>query len=667
MLGLFCFSCYLKGIIVSKNDRLRLGYYAHYPTILEPSPGPWGGMEIFHDHPVDAWRKILNWLKSVEVNYVVAVISPKFRDNIYHDWPFHYVCDLEQYPEARMFPAELIERHRNLTNQVVDIAEQMGIDMYFTHFNFYAPRGFIESHPRIREKYRRTRGQRVAGHDSCNYMNTLFGNICWSDPDYQRFMKYCWAEFFRAIPKAKGLMVTAGEHNECECPQCRGTSLDKEDRRAAGTEMKLDFIRTFVEEMDHLGRHSLVRTWYLNAEPESFPKATAFLPKYHVFDCFDAPIDPYTEHEMKSGRHTYPMFVQNGENASQVLWFRPGYWQRIGKTLAEKNADGALIMDNIDWGMNGMTNPVAALNLEAFFRYVRYPDTDLTACWKEHLAGIFGEAAEGVFEALDLLSEFPMNITKIIFLGREGYTYGPIQPCDEEFAPDPWGVLCCNWLPPDWARGDVGRLRSYWDYLEDNPFISFDDLAATALPSGERCPLKVMEHVIHSAAQAIKMLEAEAKRVSPEGRGYLDGLTSSAHITLEHSTMLLNSMKTALLIRAARTKPNADRAVALAIMALEVHSVALNALKRQIGWMNALPHDTLDFRNWLRFRMPDFNSFEAIMFTPLSLMEEENDNLRQWIMQMDAGIDPEELPRPSMLSLSAGSLPPMIDKGWKKS
>jgi len=275
-------------------------------------------VEIFEDHPVQAWRKILTWLKSMDVDYIIAVISPRFRDFVWHDWPFPYVCDLPKYPEAKMFPPEILARHRVLTNQVVDIAAEMGIDVYFSHFNFAAPRGFIEAHKRLYDKYRKTRGQGTVGHDQCNFMGTILGNICWNDPIYRNFMQYCWEEFFKAVPKARGFMVTPGEHADCQCPKCRGPALAEDAVRTGIMSTKQDFIRTFVDAMTRLGRESLVRTWGLGADSEDFPKATAYMPKYHVFDCFDAPIDPGTEQVMTSGRPIHLTFVQNGENNSSV-------------------------------------------------------------------------------------------------------------------------------------------------------------------------------------------------------------------------------------------------------------------------------------------------------------------------------------------------------------
>jgi len=270
------------------------------------------------------------------------------------------------------------------------------------------------------------------------------------------------------------------------------------------------------------------------------------MPKYHVFDCFDAPIDPGTEQVMTSGRPIHLTFVQNGENASQVFWFRPAYWRRIGRTLAEKKPEGAWIHHNADWGMQGNANPVVGLNLEAFFLYARNPEADTDALWRQRAGEMFGKSvAEDVLKAVDLLAEFPMNVTRITFAPNEGYTYGPVQPCDEEFAPDPWGVLGRDFVPPDWARGDVGRLRDYWDYLGEKPAVSLEALAEKVLPAGERCPLQVMQQVTDAAAAAVDVLTGLKDRVKPEARGILDGLSTSAHITREHTTMLLNSMRTA--------------------------------------------------------------------------------------------------------------------------
>ena len=653
------------------NQKMRVGYYAFYPTLLEPAPGPWGGWEIFGGHPVDAWRTILSWLKNMGVDYVVAVISPKFRDNIYHDWPFHYVCDMDKYPEARMFPPEVVERNRDITNRIVEIANSMGIDMYFAHFNFYAPRGFINKHPRILEKYKTSRGMGGASHDSCNYMNTLLGNICWKEVEYQEFMKYCWAEFFRAIPGAKGLLITPGEHVHCTCPACNGTSKDAQIRKSKRVEMIMDFIRCFIEEMNMLNRESLVRTWTIQDYEGKLPEPTVWLPKYHVFDCFDAGMDPNSETVKDKTGGKVPvhyMFTQNGENASLLLWFKPEYWKSIAQNLRAKNADGAIIMHNIDWGMNGMTHPVSTLNLEGFLHYIQRPDESGNQAWENRIAEMFGEGVEEqILIALDLLASFPMNVTKVIFLGGEGYTFGTSQPCDEEFAPDPWGVLCRNWTPPDWARGDITRLKDYWNYLGEHPFNGFDELSAIAGERGERCPLKVMQDVKRNIDAAISILKKVEPDVKDEARGILDSLAVNACLAKEHTTMLIESIKTALLIRSAREAGDSQATVRLAGAALETHTQALNALKRQIGWMNSLPHDMIDFRNWFRFLPGGWNSYQSVMFTPLGLMEMENKNLREWIDKLGDGTDSSQVDEPSLPSLSAAKLPPVkkdFDEVW---
>jgi hypothetical protein len=634
--------------------------------LLEPAPGPWGGAEIFDLHPADAWRRILDWLKSQGVDYLVAVVSPKFRDNIYHDWPFPYLCDHHAHPEARMFPPEVVRRNRDIVNRIVSLAAEGGIDVYLKQFNFYAPRGFIEAHPEIREKYRRTRGAGIAGHDSCNFMNTLFGNICWSDPVYRVFMKRCWSDLFEAVPGLKGLMVTPGEHNACTCPLCVGTNPDKDARRLAKTGMLMDFIRTFCEEMKRHGRESLVRTWYVQDYDGKRPMASAWFPKYHVFDCFDAPIDPQSAalaDRLKEPVHF--MFVHDGENAAQTLWFNPAYWRRIGQTLRARRADGAIVMHNMDWGMSGMTHPCARLNLEAFYHYIRHPDGALDQPWLDRLGGYFGaSAAPSVLQALEKVSAFPMNVTKVIFLGGEGYTFGPVLPCDAAFAPDPWGVLARDWSPPDWARGDVGRLRIYWDHLETARFESFEVLSRLAESAGERCPLRVLEGVIADLESAAHLLDGLEPRAPESARGWLDTLIINARFTREHARMLLHSIRAALLIRAARVA--LSDAAPLAVEAVREHQAALDALKNQVAWLNAHPHDFIDYRNWLRLTPPPFNSYQAIQFTPLSLVEQEHANLRDWAAGVAGKAAVDAVPKTGLPSLSA--LPPasMTAPVWRK-
>lgn len=645
---------------------MKLGYYAYYPTLLEPAPGPWGGREIFDLHPVEAWRRILHWLKEREIDYVVAVVSPKFRDNIYHDWPFAYLCDYPDYPEARIFPSEVIEHNRSIVNEIVSYADSLGIDIYLKHFNFYAPRGFIEAHPEIREKYRRTRGAGVAGHDSCNFLNTLYGNICWNEPVYQAFMKASWAEIFAMVPGVKGLMVTPGEHNACSCALCQGTDPAKAARKEAKGRMLINFITTFCKEMERLNKDSLVRTWNVHHYEGDMPKATAWFPKYHVFDCFDAPMDPQTAALAdRVDEPVHYMFVQNGENAAHSLWFKPDYWRRIGQALRQKQAGGAIIMHNIDWGMNGMTHPASQLNFEAFFRYVRNPEDPID--WRERVVSWAGaEAAPGVLTALEKMAAFPMDVTKILFLGSEGYTYGPVQPCDAEFAPDPWGVLARNWTPPAWARGEVGLLKDYWEHLGEDAFVSFEMLAEKTAMRGERCPIGVMEEIIQDLKQAIALIDGLLPDVSRELRGSVHTLAVNARMICAHTRMLTASIKTALLIRAARCTKESERQAELALAALREHIQALNALKEQVSWLNAHPHDFIDYRNWLRLAPPPFNSYQAIQFTPLAMVEREHRNLRRWVEEIAGVESAATVPEPGCPSLTA--MPPVANDSavWRK-
>ena len=98
---------------------MNLGYYAYFPSLLEPSPGPWGGHEIHSMHPVEAWKKILAWLESKDVDTLIAVVTPKYRDGMMHDWPFHYLCEFPEYPEARVFPPEVVRMNRAIVGDIL--------------------------------------------------------------------------------------------------------------------------------------------------------------------------------------------------------------------------------------------------------------------------------------------------------------------------------------------------------------------------------------------------------------------------------------------------------------------------------------------------------------------------------------------------------------------
>ncbi|MCL5745741.1 MAG: hypothetical protein M1541_17755, partial [Acidobacteria bacterium] len=130
------------------------GNWWHFPSLLEPGAGPWGGFEIYGQDPVGAWRSILDWMKANDMNLLITRSRPHFKDRVVMGWGFHYVLDFDEFPEARVFSADFVARNRDRVNRILDHAGKVGVAVYLHHYNYIATRTFIDRHPVLLRKWR---------------------------------------------------------------------------------------------------------------------------------------------------------------------------------------------------------------------------------------------------------------------------------------------------------------------------------------------------------------------------------------------------------------------------------------------------------------------------------------------------------------------------------
>jgi hypothetical protein len=651
-----------------KNQSLELGYYAHYPSILEPSPGPWGGLEIYDMHPVDAWKRILAWLKSKDVDYLIAVVSPKYRDSIMHDFPFLYLLDFEPYPEARTFPSEIVEENRRIVREVIAEAKRLGIDFYFNTFNFYAPRGFVEARPRLLENYRRSRNQLI-GHDEASILGTLWGNISWPDPEYREFLRYCYRELFNQFPEATGMMTAGAEHIYDVSPQSVGTGAPKESRTGARREMVLDYLRFFTDEMQAMGKKSFVRTWYVGDKAEgNWPKPDAMVQKFHVFDCLDAGMCPDNKKLWDLGIPCHQALVHNAENAAQLIWFSPSYWRRVGRELRDHGVPGAWIHDNTDWGNVGMRTPMQGWNLEAYLHYARQPEDGLEEPWLARSKDVFGpDAATVALTALEDISHFVLNISKVIYFSGEGYTWNCPLPVDEQFHPDPWALVGgANNTPPEWVRGNLQTVKHYVEEAATQSWQGLDLLMEKNTSSGKECPLSLLRTSIQRASAAADSLKAWRSKIPTSARNHWEAMITSAHAARCMASHIERLIVARLLITAMRNPLNAGDAAGIGWQAVRAHGEAIKALREVVAWLNNYPHDMLDTRVWFRLRRPLFSRYYACQWTPLDVIEEEHQNLLWFVRELDPSRDEfASDPAREFASISGRPLPAPVERGFK--
>jgi hypothetical protein len=651
-----------------KNQSLELGYYAHYPSILEPSPGPWGGLEIYDMHPVDAWKRILAWLKSKDVDYLIAVVSPKYRDSIMHDFPFLYLLDFEPYPEARTFPSEIVEENRRIVREVIAEAKRLGIDFYFNTFNFYAPRAFVEARPRLLENYRRSRNQLI-GHDEASILGTLWGNISWPDPEYREFLRYCYRDLFNQFPEATGMMTAGAEHIHDVSPQSVGAGASKESRTGARRAMVLDYLRFFTDEMRAMGKKSFVRTWYVGDKAEGdWPKPDAMVQKFHVFDCIDAGMCPDNKKLWDLGIPCHQALVHNAENAAQLIWFSPSYWRRVGRELRDHGVPGAWIHDNTDWGNVGMRTPMQGWNLEAYLHYARQPEDDLEEPWLARSKDVFGmDASPVALAALEDISHFVLNVSKVIYLSGEGYTWNCSLPVDEHFHPDPWALVGgANNTPPEWVRGNLQTVKNYVEETAAQSWQGLDSLMEKITSSGKECPLSLLRTSIQRASAAADSLKAWRSKIPASARNHWEAMITSAHAARCMASHIERLIVSRMLITAMRNPLNAGDAAGIGWQAVRTHGEAVKALREVVAWLNNYPHDMLDTRVWFRLRRPLFSRYFACQWTPLDVIEEEHQNLLWFVRELDSSRDESATdPARDFASISGRPLPAPLERGFK--
>jgi hypothetical protein len=421
--------------------------------------------------------------------------------------------------------------------------------------------------------------------------------------------------------------------------------------------------------MDRCGKKSLVRTWYLpETDYPRLPKPTAFVQKYHVFDCVDAGMDPRNAPLWGCGTPCWQSFTHNGENAAQLIWFDAEYWKRIGRDLHEKQIPGAWIHDNTDWGNNGMATPMQAWNLEAFLHYARHPEDDPETLWRKRASEVFGaEHAEMALGALKKIGHFVLNVSKVIYFWGEGYTWPGPCPVDADFHPDPFAILGePSYTPPDWSRGDVARLADFLAWARAHPWAEFEAVRGAVVGPGQRCPLGVFETSRNLAAEAAASIAAALPQMPAEARGHAHALRVSAEVARAHSEHLLNLCHARLRIVAMREGPNEGRRAELGWEAVRFHGGAVRALRAQVAWLNSYPHDTIDFGRWFRLSRPLFSSYLATSWTPLDVIEIEHENLLWFVRQLDPSRDESVSdPAEEYPSLTGRPLPAPPPKGFK--
>ena len=526
-----------------------------FPSLLEPCDGPWGKLGDFGHDPVETWKAIIDWAAKLKVDRLIPGIEPYQTDRVWNQWGFHYVCHFPDDPAARCFDDGTIRRNIATIRAIAAYGLEKNVGIMFHHYNLMAPGRWVQAHPGLWKKYEAI-SDPVWGRGFRNdRMGFLVANICWSDPEYRAFLQRCWREVFTNIPELAGAMITAGEFTYCGCEQCTGgvrahifqggepppatgsAAAEKKMREEKRAEMCLDLIKTFTGAMESLGKEAIVRTWVVGSLMESLPREVDYATKYSVFDaCWSGP-DPVVHQWLAAGHRMWETVAIEAENCGPVLWHDEDWCKTTAGRISALDIQGCIIHINTQWGHTGhVASLTASRNITRLLEGLSRPAEFGSS--REEFRNFFGPAAgDHIFRAAKLIATFPLHMTSVVHLAREGFSYGMPPWFDGDWR---WpGVLGSpRYQPEPWANPD--GLTTIYELLQSvaaEPGVYKELVEASRGNCISRC-----DEIAGWCLEACRILGTCPEPHSPRGRSELRALAASAHIAelsaREHSAVL---------------------------------------------------------------------------------------------------------------------------------
>jgi len=564
-----------------------VGTWWFYPSFLESPPGPWEKSRAYGDDPVRNWKAAIDWMAGKGLNVLVSGIPPFCKDRVYHDWGYHYVLDFPKHRESRVFTDEFVEANRSRLKEIFAHARRRGVKPFIHHYNFCAPVPFVKAHRELAEKVLLRDDAR---HNLQDWQGLLYGNVCWNDPVYQDYMRGCWGEFLDKFPEVEGIMVTPGECARCACPECG-------DRFATLS----DFVRTFVETVEGVGRLPVVRAWATGLDAPvigAFPKGVPYVIKYSVFDVIDAPPDPAVRAWIDAGHRVWlSKEIKGGENGGPIAWFDPKFFRDVASNSRKLGAEGLISIDNSDGGFLGMRHKTQQILLEMFVRYAKGGKAKDRE-WVGELEEWFGPHSENVFRAVRLYSKAILNLSKLAYSPTEGFGW---RAAYHFKGPGRWpgtlGLKGRHGLhPPEWVRSrdKLGSVADVVEYLKNN---AWEEGIFERVSKGQVDPVAFASRLEAAAAKGVRALEGVPEGEVPrKGLKELALLRTSSKMALHTISWVRHWLWARVMYAGATSRsPKRTRRKLAADMVRELEAVHYH-LRRVMECGLELPHGSIDFQ-----------------------------------------------------------------------
>lgn len=566
------------------------------PALLEPCDGPWGRYASFGYDPVKTWRAIIDWAARLNVDRLIPGIEPYLSDRVYNQWGFHYVCRFPDDPDARCFDDDTIQRNLEQVRSIAAYGRQRGVGIMFHHYNLMAPERWVRAHPKLWEKVHAVRDP-VWGQGFRNdRLGHLMSNLCWNDPAYKAFMQRCWNEVLREIPDLSGIMITAGEFTFCGCEACtggvpahifQGTETAENASRVLAArnlrdqrrgDMVIDLIKTFNRTLEAMGKDAMVRNWVVGRWLARMPRGIPYATKYSVFDACWGGADPVYRDWLDAGHSMWQTLAIEAENSGPVLWHDDAWCRMTAERLNAMPVEGCIIHINTQWGHAGHIGSfTASRNITRMLEYLS-PEVPAGDSQQEFNA-FFGPAAGPViYRAASLIANFPLHMTSVVHLAREGFSYGMPPWFDGHWR---WpGVLGSpHYQAPAWANPD--GLIGIYDLLQ--AVAVQPETYADRITNVEGTVIGRCDQIVCRCEEAAGLLETcpepESMPAAGEWRALRAGAYIAAWAAREHAAVL----RARVAWEAVKYTPADDPLSGAARKAaVDAYAGAVDALSRQI-------------------------------------------------------------------------------------
>ena len=561
------------------------------PGFLEYPPGPWNnGVSTGRLDIVDGWRRAIDWMHDHGLNVLIAGIPPEEKAEVRQDWGYHYVCEFERYPEARVFSSSFTQRNRDILAAITTYAAEKHVAPFIHHYNFLAPAPLIYAHPELtNQQHLLLNAKLQRGYQ--DWTGLLMGNVCWHNQTYRNFLKACMHELLTACPDLAGIMVTAGECASCPCPRCTKTVVD-ETGHSNNDKMRADFLFSFRDWLKSWNRRGLVRAWQVEKALQLFPKdGLTYILKQTVFDCLDAGPDPVVDLWLDNGFDIWVSKEIYGENAGPLIWFDPAYFHRQVHDALDSGVSGALSFHNTQRSIRGLQMPVEQLNYRAYVQYLAHPEETFDrAVWVTEFKKLFGDAGGEILTCMEKAAKPVLSVSRVYFTSNEGHTF------------DFFHNLCLkNQLhtigtsktePPEWARGAVEPLTHYARWIAENGWK--EQLLDQPIHPDGLNPLTFMRNAAVQAMEGALALDRILGTFAGNNRNDLELARLSAHACWQFGLEWVHFCRAFLFYRGALAQNAENTRKEFAQRCVDELSESATAIRRQMERLLSYPAHIVD-------------------------------------------------------------------------